>query len=416
MSQPYFHYGEVKRAAQGRWVQVLGSLGANVMLLRNMHGPCPACGGRDRFRFDDQDGEGTFICSQGGGGNLSGNGFGLVQHLRGCEWREALALVGEALGMQPRIGTEERARAAAEDAVAPEPVAEATKGAPPLDVEAVKSQVRGMPSIDTEWLRRRSPVDICPEGKPMSSGVFLDHLYERGERVLVFINEHSQGDFLWCSRGRRDVSEGPSPVDGRLLGGWRLSQERGVKARPSALPPSGRGGAWFLTNPVRGDWEIKAGTGDRAPQYTRRSQGNVTDFRHFVLEADHPQDVLPAAQWLQVLASLPLPIVAIYTSAGKSIHALVRVRQPSKAQWDVVRRMFIDGLCPLGADAAALTAVRLSRLPNTLREGKMERYERADGSKAQRYVKFPQPRRQELLWLAPAAKSEPFCRARELRA
>ncbi len=38
---------------------------------RGKHGPCPACGGKDRFRLDDKAGRGTWFC------NLCGAGDGL---------------------------------------------------------------------------------------------------------------------------------------------------------------------------------------------------------------------------------------------------------------------------------------------------------------------------------------------------
>ena len=37
--------------------------------LSGKHGPCPLCGGRDRFRFDDKDGRGTYFCSGCGAGD-----------------------------------------------------------------------------------------------------------------------------------------------------------------------------------------------------------------------------------------------------------------------------------------------------------------------------------------------------------
>ena len=36
---------------------------------RNLIGTCPMCGGKDRFRFDDKGGRGTWICSQCGAGD-----------------------------------------------------------------------------------------------------------------------------------------------------------------------------------------------------------------------------------------------------------------------------------------------------------------------------------------------------------
>lgn len=41
---------EVKLKANGQWQAILSHLGAEVPL--NTHTACPACGGKDRFRFD----------------------------------------------------------------------------------------------------------------------------------------------------------------------------------------------------------------------------------------------------------------------------------------------------------------------------------------------------------------------------
>jgi putative DNA primase/helicase len=54
---------------RGHWRSILMTLGINSDFLRNRHGPCPICGGADRFRFDDKDGRGTYICNQCGAGD-----------------------------------------------------------------------------------------------------------------------------------------------------------------------------------------------------------------------------------------------------------------------------------------------------------------------------------------------------------
>ena len=60
--------------------------------------PCPGCGGRDRYRFDDQDGRGTFYC--GGGGNpVSGDGFTLLNHVHGWNFKTAAKEVRIVLGI-----------------------------------------------------------------------------------------------------------------------------------------------------------------------------------------------------------------------------------------------------------------------------------------------------------------------------
>ena len=47
---------DVRHVAQGRWRSILAVLGADEKTLSGKHGPCPMCGGRDRFRFDDKEG------------------------------------------------------------------------------------------------------------------------------------------------------------------------------------------------------------------------------------------------------------------------------------------------------------------------------------------------------------------------
>ena len=59
---------EVTHAAAGRWPSVLAGLHINVPDSPRRHGPCPSCGGSDRFRFDDG-GRGSFICNQCGAGD-----------------------------------------------------------------------------------------------------------------------------------------------------------------------------------------------------------------------------------------------------------------------------------------------------------------------------------------------------------
>lgn len=80
--------------ARGRWPDLLAHFGIERHLLTGKHTACPSCGGRDRFRFDDKDGRGTFYCSHCG----SGDGFQLLSMVKGWLFREAAAEVERIAG------------------------------------------------------------------------------------------------------------------------------------------------------------------------------------------------------------------------------------------------------------------------------------------------------------------------------
>jgi putative DNA primase/helicase len=93
------HAAKVKTAdaAVGRWPGILQALGVDPSYLRNKHGPCPICGGRDRYRLDDKEGRGTWFCSHCG----SGDGFKLLQGMFGWTFNEAARQVDRIVGTVP---------------------------------------------------------------------------------------------------------------------------------------------------------------------------------------------------------------------------------------------------------------------------------------------------------------------------
>ncbi|WP_265433995.1 primase-helicase zinc-binding domain-containing protein [Aeromonas salmonicida] len=92
MSQATF-VSDVAAAACGHWPELLANLGVTVPP-RKQHGPCPACGGKDRFRLDDKGGRGTWICSQCG----AGDGLDLIRRVTGKLPKDAAELVAGVLG------------------------------------------------------------------------------------------------------------------------------------------------------------------------------------------------------------------------------------------------------------------------------------------------------------------------------
>ena len=87
---------DTANAARGRWPSILQALGVDPKFLRNEHGPCPHCGGKDRFRFDDRL-NGSYFCSHCG----SGDGFQLLQLVHGWDFKKAAAEVDRVVGNCP---------------------------------------------------------------------------------------------------------------------------------------------------------------------------------------------------------------------------------------------------------------------------------------------------------------------------
>ena len=91
---------------QGRWTEILSALGIPGAALTGKHGPCPVCGGKDRFRFDDKDGRGTWFCAQQHGTESSnpsgsaGNGFRLLMDLKSLDFGKAARLVESVIGAE----------------------------------------------------------------------------------------------------------------------------------------------------------------------------------------------------------------------------------------------------------------------------------------------------------------------------
>ena len=183
-----------------------------------------------------------------------------------------------------------------------------------------------------DWFAARSYVDPALT----SSEEFLALLYV-GEKVLIFNDSRSQGQAVWPDE---------------------------------PIPSCGPDGMWYLANPVDG----LAYPNPRTGKMSRRSEESVTRWKYALLESDEADPSL----WLAALAKSSLPISAIYSSGGRSVHALIRVPgtgsgmsrlsgPASKEEWDAWARSMKAPLARLGADPKALTAVRLTRLPQQWR-------------------------------------------------
>lgn len=208
------------------------------------------------------------------------------------------------------------------------------------------------PHFTLERLGRISPIPIPPQPEKWPE-LLLSTLYPPRSRILIFTIMRSQGQYLY------EVG----------TGFYRLAHRPGTRATPVPQLPltTSADGMWYLAAPITGQWLQKPGK--PAGELGRRHAACCTSFPYAVIESD----TLPPETWLPCLAQLTDPIVAIYTSGKKSIHALIRLNATTPADFNHHRTQLIRRLLPIGADPAAITPVRLTRLPGATRGANLQR-------------------------------------------
>lgn len=85
---------DIIKKAEGKWFGILAHFGIDKSYLKKKHGPCPVCGGKDRFIFDDKEGRGTFYCNSCG----AGTGAQLLSNFKGWSMSETLREVNKIVG------------------------------------------------------------------------------------------------------------------------------------------------------------------------------------------------------------------------------------------------------------------------------------------------------------------------------
>lgn len=90
---------ELKQQARNHWTDFLESQGIGSGYLNKKHGPCPMCGGKDRFRYINKKGDGDFICNTCT--PKGGDGFDFLMKFRRLEFAEVCRLLEKFLGIVP---------------------------------------------------------------------------------------------------------------------------------------------------------------------------------------------------------------------------------------------------------------------------------------------------------------------------
>ncbi len=208
-----------------------------------------------------------------------------------------------------------------------------------FDEEKLKALTAEGP-LPVEDFLQSSPIAVAD----ITASEFLRRLYPK-QANIIFTDQQSQGKLVW------NETMPDFLVDNAITKNTE--------------------GAWIMVNPVNGKFLPIPRLGKKS----QRAEENLVAYEYLLIESDSVEMEL----WLRVLSKLDLPIVAVTTSGSKSAHALVRVGQKDREGYLARASEIADLVVPLGADPAAMSAVRLTRVPGCMRR---------DTGKAQTLIYF----------------------------
>ena len=196
-------FDAVRDASIGQWLgNILPAAGIAFRGNPNSHQPCPACGGKDRFRFDDQQGKGTFICSNCG----AGDGFKLLQLVTGADIKTAMEFVAGCVGIseQTRFSEADReaARKRAADAQAAADLAksQAQKSVCAIALSRWKSAKPAESSSDHPYLLAKG---VQPHGTRIANGKLLIPMTATGHELINLQTIDEAGHKLYIKGGQK---------------------------------------------------------------------------------------------------------------------------------------------------------------------------------------------------------------------
>lgn len=77
------------------WARTLPRLGIDHSYLTRKHGPCPVCGGNDRFRFINRNGTGNWVCRRHNEGNPGGgDAIQLLMDFHHWDYKKTISEIG----------------------------------------------------------------------------------------------------------------------------------------------------------------------------------------------------------------------------------------------------------------------------------------------------------------------------------
>lgn len=103
-----FELSDVKESARGSWEDIFSRFNI-VIPKKDHHGPCPFCGGEDRFRFDDKFENGDWICNVCSE-SKNRDGFDLIGKVTGMAFSQVIEEVASIVGLDAKSTITEKMR------------------------------------------------------------------------------------------------------------------------------------------------------------------------------------------------------------------------------------------------------------------------------------------------------------------
>jgi hypothetical protein len=209
----------------------------------------------------------------------------------------------------------------------------------PRPAARVRNRGYHYPRTPTEPMVK--PFEPTAEAKPLPTDLaettpidFLRRLYKPGELICI----------TWP-----DGNGKPTQDDIWTVNEW--AQLFAGQIKPEDLQTDQ--GIWFCVNPLKGGMDSPG-----------RTNENVADFRYALVESD--KGALEE-QYANLINS-GLPLAAVYTSAGDSVHGLVRIDAENADEYKArVAQVYEYCTKMPGLDPANKNPSRLSRLPGAMR-------------------------------------------------
>lgn len=215
-------------------------------------------------------------------------------------------------------------------------------------------------TCDENALAEASPIRL--EDWTNDGWLLLQNLFSPEELINYVIKWEP-----YQKKGSKEVKANPAGR-GVTMTCRELVKEWGVTGTPGS-----EAGGWLRINPVS-----KEGVNDK----------HVTAFRYALVEFDG----IPLDLQISFLSKVPLPIAAILTSGGKSVHAWVKIEAENFKDYEATVEQMRNLLTPYGIDRVNKNPSRLSRLVGVTRKVGAT----GDG-------------RQKLLYLNPNPMQKPIC-------